>query len=157
MLKIKIVAVGKIKDRNLKDFFGEYLKRLAPYAWIENIELEAEPFSESSDKARIKNKEGDKIKKFLNKNLDSQIIILDERGKILDSQDFSKLIFKDESCEIIFVIGGALGLSEEILNYKNSIKLSFSKMTFLHEMTRIILVEQIFRAVAIEKNKKYHY
>jgi len=75
----------------------------------------------------------------------------------LDSQDFSKLIFKDEAREIIFVIGGALGLSEEVLNYKNSIRLSFSRMTFLHEMTRVILAEQIFRAVAIEKGKKYHY
>ena len=81
MLKIKIVSIGKIKDKNLKDFFDEYLKRLAPYARIENIELEAEPFGDKSDKVRIKNKEGEKIVNFLDKNLDSRTIILDERGK----------------------------------------------------------------------------
>lgn len=157
MLKITIIAVGKIKDKNFKDSFEEYLKRVSPYAIVNLEEISAEPFFDNSNKEKIKQKEGEKILKYLDKFSQDKIFILDEKGQEFSSTDFSKILFKNESRGLVFVIGGTLGFSENILNYKNSIRISFSQMTFPHELIRVLLAEQVYRAIAINKNKSYHY
>lgn len=157
MLKIVILAVGKVKNIDFKNSFNEYLKRISPYANIMVEELNPEPFFDNSDKDKIKEKEGIKIKNYLNRFSTSKIFILDERGKQLDSGNFSKILFENELENIIFVVGGTLGLSGDVLKYKNATKVSLSQMTFPHELVRVILAEQIYRAIAINKNKSYHY
>lgn len=157
MLKITIIAIGKIKNKNFKNSFDDYLKMICPYASVKIIEVDSEPFFDNSDKEKIKQKEGEKIYKHLNKFSSGIIFILDERGQEFDSKSFSERLFFGEKEEIIFVIGGSLGLSEEILGYKNSFKISLSKLTFPHELVRVLLMEQIFRAIAINRNKSYHY
>lgn len=156
MLKITILSVGKIKEKYYQGIIDEYAKRLTPYVKLDFEVLKAEPFFDDSDKEGIKNKEGEKIVNFLEKNRWSKIFILDERGKEFTSHEFSKEIH-DGTEPIVFVIGGSLGLSQNVLSYPGSKRMALSEMTFLHEMTQVILIEQIYRAVAIEKGKKYHY
>lgn len=157
MLKITILAVGKIKDDNFKKLFNEYIKRISPYAVLNVEELTPEPFFDNSNKEKIKQKEGEKIIKYLERFPQSKIFILDERGREFNSINFSNLLFESELESIIFVIGGTLGLDKNILDYKNATKISLSQMTFPHELVRVILSEQIYRAIAINKNKSYHY
>ncbi|MEF3691927.1 MAG: 23S rRNA (pseudouridine(1915)-N(3))-methyltransferase RlmH [Candidatus Moraniibacteriota bacterium] len=157
MPKITILAIGKMKDRNFADAFGEYIKRINPFAMVSIQELSAESFFDNSDRERIKNKEGQRIKNYLEKRRGGRIIVLDEGGRQIDSKNFSQLLFEAEGREIIFVVGGTLGLSAEILNLRQVDKISFSKMTFPHELVRVILAEQIYRSIAINKNKRYHY
>lgn len=155
MLDIIILSVGKIKEKYFQEAFEEYLKRLRPYAKIELHELKPEPFLGDSDKEKSKRAEGERIVNFLDKHADSEVIILDEHGKKFSSVEFSEYL-TNINRRIIFVIGGALGLSEDILNnHKN--KVSLSDMTFTHEMAKVFLAEQIYRAVVIERGKKYHY
>lgn len=156
MLKITILSVGKIKEKYYQDIIDEYLKRLLPYAKVDFEILKSEPFYDRSDKEAIKIKEGEKIVAFLNKNRSSRIFVMDEKGKEFTSKEFSQKIHNGTE-PIIFVIGGSLGLSQDVLDYPGASKIALSKMTFLHEMTQVILMEQIYRAVAIEKGKKYHY
>jgi len=157
MLKITILALGKIKNNDFKNSFNEYLKRVSPYANVIVEELNPESFFDNSDKEKIKQKEGVRIKNYLDRFPTSKIFILDERGKEADSLAFSKLLFENELENIIFVVGGTLGFSKEILAHKNTFKVSLSKLTFPHELARVILAEQIYRAIAISKNKSYHY
>lgn len=157
MLKITILAVGKLKNNNFKGAFDEYLKMSSPYANIKLEELIPEPFYDNSDKEKIKEKEGVKILKYLDKFPQAEIFILDERGKEFRSEEFSKFLFNKESEHLVFVIGGTLGMDKKILSQGNFIKISLSQMTLPHEMVRVILAEQIYRAIAINKNKSYHY
>ncbi|MFA6183871.1 MAG: 23S rRNA (pseudouridine(1915)-N(3))-methyltransferase RlmH [Parcubacteria group bacterium] len=157
MLKITILAVGKVKDKNFNESFLNYLKRLSPYANVKVEEIMPEPFFDNSNKYKIKQKEGEKIVDYLRRFPQSKILILDENGKELKSEEFSNFLFENELENIIFVIGGALGFSEDILSYKSAIKISLSQLTFPHELVRVILVEQLYRAIAINKNKRYHY
>jgi len=153
MINITILTIGKIKENYFSQAANEYLKRLSPYAKIRVEELKAESFNESN-KDKAKNIEGERIIFFLEKRPDSEIFILDEKGKEFTSVEFSKEI-GDESHHFIFVIGGSLGLSEEVK--KKGKNISLSKMTYPHEMARMILIEQIYRAVTIVKGKQYHY
>lgn len=153
MFKITLVTIGKIKDKNLASLKDEYLKRLKPYAVIREEELKPESFSEGN-REKVKTKEGERILFFLEKHNEAEIFLLAERGVELNSIEFSKKLAKI-SKEIIFVIAGALGFSDDIINKYN--KLSLSKLTFTHEMARIILLEQIYRATTIANNKNYHY
>ncbi len=157
MLKITILAVGKIKEKNYAELMAEYLKRLSVDAVVEMVEMKSEPFRSQSDYEKVKKAEGRRIIDFLEKRPASKIFILDERGKEFTSEEFAGLLEREQQAEIVFVIGGSLGLSDEILNYPKAQKMALSKMTFLHEMIRVILLEQIYRAVAIMKNKRYHY
>ncbi|MDO8669254.1 MAG: 23S rRNA (pseudouridine(1915)-N(3))-methyltransferase RlmH [Candidatus Buchananbacteria bacterium] len=154
MLNITILAVGKIKEKSFLELVLEYLKRLKPYAKIKIEELKAEPFNPAS-KNKAREIEGERIINFLKKFAGSRVVLLDERGKSFSSLELADFI-SDEKSHFIFVIGGSLGLSE---NVKEKIKsrLSLSKLTFPHEMARVILLEQIYRSVAILKNKEYHY
>lgn len=138
MLKIKILSIGKTKEKWLEDAINEYLKRLSPILSIEfllfktNAQLEFQAAKEHN------------------------LICLDIHGKMLNSEDFSQFLM--ESLELggsrlTFVIGGAEGLPESLKKHK---LLSFSKMTFTHQICRLILVEQIYRALELQKGSKYH-
>jgi len=155
MICINIVAVGKIKNLYYRGVFNEYLKMLNPYAKIYIKELKSEPFRGNSQKIKAKKNEGERMLKELDNKKNKNIFLLTENGKQFNSLQFSKLLEKYNS-EITFVIGGALGFSNSVLEkYKNTI--SLSKMTFPHEMARVILLEQIYRGITISKDKEYHY
>ncbi len=149
---IRIICVGKIKEKYLKDAIDEYLKRLSKYAKVEIIELKDE--SRLSEKEIIQ-KESSKIKKYI-KEKDYNISLAIE-GEMLSSVDFSKKIdniFNNYS-DINFIIGGSYGLDESLKNMCD-LKLSFSKMTYPHQLFRVILLEQIYRAFKIINNESYH-
>ncbi|MFW5889360.1 MAG: 23S rRNA (pseudouridine(1915)-N(3))-methyltransferase RlmH [Bacillota bacterium] len=157
-MKIKLITVGKIKEDYLKAAINEYLKRLSRYTKIEEIEINDEKAPENlslKEMEIIKDKEGEKILKKLGKEY---IIALDIKGKQLDSIKLAyKLrdIFAYESANITFIIGGSLGLSKAVLN-KANLKLSFSKLTFPHQLMKVILLEQIYRSFRIINNEPYH-
>ena len=157
-MKIKLITVGKIKEDYLKAAINEYLKRLSRYTKIEEIEINDEKAPEnlsSKEIELIKDKEGKKILKKLNKEY---VIALDIKGKQFDSIKLAyKLrdIFSYESANITFIIGGSLGLSKQVLN-KANLKLSFSKLTFPHQLMKVILLEQIYRSFRIINNEPYH-
>lgn len=154
MFNIIILTIGKVKERYFQTAIDEYLKRLSPYAKITFQELKAESFS-SATKLKAKEIEGSRLINFLDKHKDSKIYILDERGKEYTSVELAGNLEKSGQ-EIIFVIGGSLGLNQEILkNYTNHF--SLSKLTLPHELARVVLVEQLYRSVTILKNKEYHY
>lgn len=158
-MKITILSVGKIKEKYLKDAIGEYSKRLSSYCHLHHIEVPDERAPENlSDKEaiQIKNKEGEKI---LAKVKDSQyVFVLDLGGKQRTSEEFAmemeKLPIYGKS-DILFIIGGSLGLSEAVIRRSNA-KISFSKMTFPHQLMKVILLEQVYRGFRIMKGEPYH-
>lgn len=153
MLEIIIIAIGKIKNEFFSGAIQEYLLRLKPYASVKILELTPEAFSDSSrDKA--KKTEGERILSALEKYAGAEIFLLHERGKEMDSVKFSEKL-SSTSGKVVFVVAGALGFNEEVLQKYG--QLSLSKMTFPHEMARLILLEQIYRATAIIRGKTYHY
>ncbi len=160
MLNINIVCVGKIKENYLKDAISEYSKRLSRFCNLNIIELQDEKLPEKLNNSiisDIKNKECNKIIQAIKK--DSYIICLDLKGKELSSEEFSKKlenIALNFNSSITFVIGGTLGLNEEILAISNK-KICFSKMTFPHQLIRVFLLEQLFRAFKISNNETYHW
>lgn len=156
MFHITILAIGKIKAKYFQAAAEEYAKRLKSYVKLEIIELEAESFSEDEgSKIKAKKKEGDRILKFLKKHNNAEVIILDEKGKEFSSEKFAKFLDSIDR-HIVIIVGGSLGWDEEIKK-QPFMRLSLSQMTHPHELARVILLEQIFRAVAILKNKEYHY
>ncbi len=158
MLNIHIVCVGKIKEKYLKDAILEYSKRLSKYCKLEIIELQDEKIPDklnSSLENEIKNKECLNILNHLPK--DSFNIALDLKGKEFSSEEFSKKLdsLSMENSHICFIIGGSLGLTKELLD-KCNLKICFSKMTFPHQLIRVFLLEQIFRAFKISHGETYH-
>lgn len=158
-MRISIVCVGKIKEKYLKLGIDEFSKRLSKYCKLEVIELDDEKAPENlSDKEMlmIKDKEGKKILSKIKDN--AHVIALAIDGKNLSSEELadtiSKLAVRGNS-HITFIIGGSLGLSDEVLN-RADYKLSFSKMTFPHQMMKLILLEQVYRAFRINNNEPYH-
>lgn len=149
---IKIIAIGNIKEKYLKDAIAEYQKRLQKYTSLEIIELKDESFD---DIDKTLNKEAEKIKKHISEK--DYIITLEIEGKQLDSVEFSKKLenIQLETSNITFIIGGSYGLSPEIKGMSNY-HLSVSKMTFPHQLFRVILLEQIYRAFKIKNNESYH-
>ena len=161
MINIKIVCVGKINDKNLKGLSDEYLKRLGKYAKLEVIEIEEENIG-VLDETKVINLESkkilDKIEK-INKNGKAKVICLDLKGKMLSSTELSEKIssiLTYEASTIVFIIGGSLGFNDEVRNVCD-FSLSFSKLTFPHQLIRIFLYEQIFRAFKILNNETYHH
>ena len=158
-MRINIVCVGKIKEKYLKLGIDEFKKRLSKYCKLEIIELDDEKAPENlSDKEMlmIKEKEGKKILSKIKDN--SYLIALAIDGKNLSSEELAETINKlgvRGVSNITFVIGGSLGLSDEVLS-RADYKLSFSKMTFPHQLFRVMLLEQIYRAFRIMKNEPYH-
>lgn len=155
MWNITIVAIGKVKEAYFQDAIAEYAKRLGPYVKLSVHELKSEPFHGDGDKLKAKKAEGERLSAFLEKRPESHVIILEERGKKYSSPSFARHLEKI-SQPIIFVIGGSLGVDERITEQYNG-SLSLSDMTFPHEMARLILIEQIYRAVTIVKEKEYHH
>ena len=158
-MNINIVCVGKIKEKYLKLGIDEFKKRLSKYCKLDVIELDDEKAPENlSDKEMlmIKDKEGKKILSKVKAN--SYAIALAIDGKNLSSEELadtmSKLAVRGNS-HITFIIGGSLGLSDEVLS-RADYKLSFSKMTFQHQLMRLILLEQVYRAYRINNGEPYH-
>ena len=157
-MKITIISVGKLKEKYLLDGIKEYTKRLSKYTKLDIIEVQDEHAPETlslKDMEKIKEKEG---KKILSKLKDSFVVALVLDGKQITSPELAKKIeeIKTYNSSIItFIIGGSLGLSNEIIN-KANYKLSFSKMTFPHQLMRLILLEQIYRSFRINNNEPYH-
>ena len=156
MIKIKVVCVGKIKEKYFADAVKEYEKRLSRYCQFQIKELKEENFNDNpteSDVKTIIKKEGESILK----EIKGKVILLDIKGKEYSSVEFSTLIkdFVDKGEEVTFIIGGSYGVSQEVKD-KASAKISFSKMTFPHTLFRVMLVEQIYRAYTIINGAKYH-
>ncbi len=155
-MNIKIIALGKLKEKFLKDGIEEFQKRLRPYASFEIIELLPVEIKDEHLISKALDEEAEKILAYI-KPL-SYVITLEIKGKSLSSEEFaSKLesLSKEGISEIIFVIGSSYGLSPVISN-RADLKMSLSKMTFLHQFARLILVEQIYRAFKIIKGETYH-
>ena len=153
---IKIIAIGKVKEKYLLDGIGEYLKRLSRFTKIEIVELKEYPsFDESlSSIEKTKDMEG---KDILSKLSNEYVIALDPKGEMIDSIEFSRKIdtIYNTSSDISFIIGGSYGLSKEVKSRANYI-MSFSKLTFPHQLFRLILLEQIYRAYKIIRNETYN-
>lgn len=158
-MNINIITVGKLKEKYLKLGIDEFKKRLSKYCKLEIIELDDEKAPENlSDKEMemIKDKEGKKILGKVKGN--SYVIALAIDGKNLSSEELARTIESlgvRGNSHITFVIGGSLGLSDEVLE-RADYKLSFSKMTFPHQLMRLILLEQVYRAFRINKGEPYH-
>lgn len=155
-MKIKIIALGKIKEKFLKDGIDEFLKRLTPYATVEVIELSPVEIKDENLIQKALEQEGEKILANIKPN--SYVITLEILGKQLSSEDFaSKIneITNEGIGELVFVIGSSCGIAPSV-SQRADFKLSISKMTFLHQFARLLLVEQIYRAFKILKNETYH-
>lgn len=155
-MKIKIIALGKIKEKFLKDGIDEFLKRLTPYSPVEIIELSPIEIKDENLTQKILDEEGDKILSHIKPQ--SYVITLEINGRQFSSEDFSdklKELINNGISETIFVIGSSCGISPKVSDRAN-LKLSMSKMTFLHQFARLILVEQIYRAFKIMKGETYH-
>lgn len=158
-MRITILCVGKIKEKFYRDAIAEYEKRLSRYCKFEIIEVADEKtpdHASDTEETMIKNKEADRMEKYLKDS--SYVIALAIDGKQLDSIQLSgklESLGTSGTSHIIFVIGGSLGLSARILN-RADYKLSFSKMTFPHQLMRVILSEQIYRSYRIMNHEPYH-
>lgn len=158
MLTINILCVGKIKESYLREAISEYSKRLSKYCNLNIIEVSDEKVPEKLSETIIKNIKDEEASKMLSHlKKDTYCISLDLKGKQLTSEEFSRKIeeISSISSSITFVIGGTLGIGEDILN-KSKEKICFSKMTFPHQLIRVFLLEQIFRAFKISNNETYH-
>ena len=157
-MKIKVYCIGKIKEQYLKDGINEYLKRISSYSNIEIVEVNDSKVKDNpnqSDIEKAKNEEGDRVLKLIKNDF---LIGLDMNKQELTSEEFSKFLEKklvEGGSNISFVIGGSYGLSDALKKRCNT-SISLSKMTFLHQMTRLILLEQIYRAFKILNNETYH-
>lgn len=158
-MNISIIAVGKLKEKYLKMAVDEYSKRLSRYAKLEIIELQDEKTPDNAsikEEVQIKEKEGNAILSKIKDN--AYVIAMDLNGKQLTSVEFSSFISNCTvmgNSNIVFVIGGSLGLSEEVIK-RADYKLCFSKMTFPHQLFRVMLLEQIYRGFRIMNNEPYH-
>lgn len=158
-MKITLLTVGKIKEKYFNMAIEEYSKRLSRYVKLEIIEVADEKTPDGAGEAmeeQIRKKEGERLLKYIKD--DSYIITLEIQGKMLDSVELSEKINQigvSGKGHITFIIGGSLGLSEEV-RACSDYKLSFSKMTFPHQLMRVILLEQIYRSYRILGNEPYH-
>ena len=155
-MKIKIIVLGKIKEKFLKDGIDEFLKRLTPYTSIEILELTPVEIKDENLTQKALEQEAEKILANIKPN--SYVITLEILGKQLSSEDFAQKINEitiSGISELVFVIGSSCGIANSV-SQRADFKLSFSKMTFLHQFARLILVEQIYRAFKILKNVTYH-
>ncbi len=158
-MKITVIAVGKIKEKYLRDAIGEYSKRLSRYCSLEIIEVADEKTPEHAGGAveeQIRGKEADRILKYMKE--DAYIITLEIQGKLLSSEELAAKIEHlgvQGTGHLIFIIGGSIGLGKEVLR-RSDLALSFSRMTFPHQLMRVILLEQIYRSFRIIQGEPYH-
>ncbi|MDD3151128.1 MAG: 23S rRNA (pseudouridine(1915)-N(3))-methyltransferase RlmH [Candidatus Gastranaerophilales bacterium] len=155
-MNIKIIAVGKIREKYLKEGTDEFLKRIQPFSSLKIIEIPAETINSESMEEKCRNIEAEKILNHISNT--SYVITMEIAAKQYSSEDFAQKFkqFNQEGInELIFVIGGATGLGEIVLKRANE-KISLSKMTLTHQMARLFLIEQIYRAFKINANEPYH-
>lgn len=158
-MKITVITVGKIKEKYLKDAIAEYSKRLSKYCKLEIVEVADEKTPDNASEVvedSIRSKEAERILKYVKD--DAYVITLEINGKQLSSEELADKIDKlgvQGTSHIIFIIGGSIGLGKEVLN-KSNYALSFSKMTFPHQLMRVILLEQVYRSYRIISNEPYH-
>ena len=158
-MKITIVTVGKIKEKYLKDAIAEYSKRLSKYCKLEIIEVADEKTPDNASavvEEQIRSKEAERILKYIKE--DAYVITLEIHGKQLTSEELADKIEKlgvQGTSHIMLIIGGSIGLGEEVLK-RSDFALSFSKMTFPHQLMRVILLEQIYRSYRIISGEPYH-
>lgn len=156
MYQIKIITIGKLKEQQWKSACDEYLKRMRPFARVECVEVKEEPFLKQSEKKRVLDQESKRIAEHIPR--DSFVIALDREGVQYPSERFAKAIRQiGEVGElIVFVIGGPLGLSSDVCE-KAHLRLSLSQLTLPHQLARVVLMEQLYRAMTILHGKQYHY
>ena len=158
-MKITIITVGKLKEKYLKDAIAEYSKRLSKYCKLEIVEVADEKTPENASEVvedAIRSKEAERILKYVKE--DAFVITLEIAGKQLTSKEFADKIEQlgvRGISHIIFIIGGSIGLGKEVLE-KSDFALSFSKMTFPHQLMRVILLEQVYRSYRIISGQPYH-
>lgn len=158
-MRITLITVGKIKEKYLKDAIAEYAKRLSKYCKLEMIEVADEKTPDNASKITehaIRAKEAERILKYVKD--DAYVITLEIQGEQLTSEKLAEKIEKlgiQGTGHIIFIIGGSIGLGEEVLK-KSDYALSFSKMTFPHQLMRVILLEQVYRSYRIINGEPYH-
>ena len=159
-MKIRIVAVGKLKEKYLREGVAEYEKRLAPFASVELLETREEYMAENPSEAQRQQtlaKEGERLLRLVPER--NFLIVLDVKGKLLSSEALAKelasLALQGQS-DLTFLIGGAFGLSPAVRE-RADLRISFSPMTFTHQMVRLLLYEQIYRAFKINRGEKYHW
>ena len=158
-MKISLITVGKIKEKYLKDAIAEYSKRLSKYCKLEIIEVADEKTPDQASEVvenGIRAKEAERIMKYVKE--DAYVITLEIAGKQLTSEELADKIEKlgvQGISHITFIIGGSIGLGKEVLN-RSDYALSFSKMTFPHQLMRVVLLEQIYRSYRIINGEPYH-
>lgn len=158
-MKITVIAVGKIKEKYLRDAIGEYAKRLSKYCKLELVEVADEKTPDAASPAverGIRQKEGERILKHVRE--DAYVVALEIGGEMLDSVEFSHKLENlgiQGRSHITFLIGGSIGLSPEVLK-RADYSLSFSRMAFPHQLMRVILLEQIYRGYRIMAGEPYH-
>lgn len=158
-MKITIITVGKIKEKYLKEAIAEYSKRLSKYCKLEIVEVADEKTPENASETienGIREKEAERILKYIKE--DAYIITLEIGGKLLSSEELAEKIEKlgiQGTSHIIFIIGGSIGLGTSVLK-KSDYALSFSRMTFPHQLMRVILLEQVYRSYRIINGEPYH-
>ena len=152
---MKIIVLGKLKEQGYRDLEREFLKRLSPFAKVKVIELAEVSYGKNADIERIKEQEAESVVKHLPD--DGIIILLEEKGTLRNSRDFAKFLERIgiSGREIVFVIGSGIGLHESLRQYSN-FTISLSPLTFPHNVARILLEEQIYRACTILSGKEYH-
>ena len=158
-MKITVITVGKIKEKYLKDAIAEYSKRLSKYCKLEIIEVADEKTPDNASEVvedAIRSKEAERILKYVKD--DAYVITLEINGKQVSSEELADKVEKlgiQGVSHIIFIIGGSIGLGREVLA-KSDFALSFSKMTFPHQLMRVILLEQVYRSYRIINGEPYH-
>ncbi len=158
-MKITLITVGKIKEKYLKDAIAEYSKRLSRYCKLEVVEVADEKTPDNASETvenAIREKEAERILKYIKE--DAYIITLEINGRQLSSEELAEKIEKlgiQGISHIIFIIGGSIGLGKAVLD-KSDFALSFSKMTFPHQLMRVILLEQVYRSYRIIHGEPYH-
>ena len=159
-MRFYVVCIGKLKDAYLRDGVAEFVKRMRPYGGITITELNESKIGDKpsdADRKQVVDDEGERLLKVVPKN--AYTVLLDVYGKTMSSEDLTKAVAKlevDGVSDMAFIIGGAFGVSEALRQSVN-FKLSFSPMTFTHQMVRLLLVEQIYRASKINRNEPYHW
>lgn len=158
-MKISIISVGKLKEKYLKQGIDEYIKRLGPYASVDIQEVSDEKAPENLSEAQmleVKQKEGERILSKIGQ--DTYVITLEIEGKLITSEKLAEQLDQLATygkSKVAFVIGGSLGLSKDVQK-RSDFALSFSKLTFPHQLMRLVLLEQVYRAFRIMRNEPYH-
>ena len=159
-MRFYVICIGKLKDAYLRDGVAEFVKRMRPYGGITITELNESKIGDKpsdADRKQVVVEEGERLLKNVPKN--AYTVLLDVYGKTMSSEDLAKTVAKlevDGISDMAFIVGGAFGVSDELRRSVNY-KLSFSPMTFTHQMVRLLLVEQIYRASKINRNEPYHW